>query len=269
MTGFELAGLLALGAAAGFLAGLFGIGGGMILVPFLTLILTAHGAPLEHVVHIAIATSLATILFTSISSLRAHHRHGAVLWPVARALAPGIVVGAAAGAQVAALLPTAPLAAAFAGFVGLSATQMLRNRKPKASRQLPGALGLAGAGGLIGVVSSLVGAGGAFVSVPFMVWCNVAIHRAVGTASALGFPIAAAGTAGYVVAGWRELGAPAWPYAGFVYLPALAAIVAMSVLTAPLGARLAHAIDAAPLKRGFALLLYLLAGYMLWKAIGA
>lgn len=268
MTGWEITGLLVLGSVTGFLAGLFGIGGGMIMVPFMTLLLAAHGEPPAHVVHMAIATSLATILFTSISSVRAHHQRGAVMWPVARLLAPGILVGSLLGAQIAAAMPMKLLAVLFACFVGFSATQMLLNRKPKPSRELPGPGAMFGVGSVIGLLSSLVGAGGAFVSVPFMVWCNVAMHRAVATSASLGFPIAAAGTVGYVIAGWRELGPPTWQFAGFIYLPALASISVMSVMTAPLGARVAHAIDVARLKRWFAGLLYLLAGYMLWKAFG-
>lgn len=268
MTGWEIAGLLVLGSVTGFLAGLFGIGGGMIMVPFMTLLLAAHGEPPAHVVHMAIATSLATILFTSISSVRAHHQRGAVMWPVARVLAPGILVGSLVGAQIAAAMPMKVLAVLFACFVGFSATQMLLNRKPKPSRELPGPAAMFGVGNVIGLLSSLVGAGGAFVSVPFMVWCNVAMQRAVATSAALGFPIAAAGTVGYVIAGWRELGTPTWQFAGFIYLPALVTISVMSVMTAPLGAKVAHSIDVARLKRGFAGLLYLLAGYMLWKAFG-
>lgn len=267
MTLLMLAALLALGAMTGFLAGLFGIGGGMVMVPFLTLLLTAAGVPLDHVVHMAIATSLATILFTSLSSVRAHHQRGAVMWPVVKVLAPGILIGSLLGAQVAAALPTALLALLFAGFVGFSATQMLLNRKPKPSRELPKAGGMFGVGNVIGLLSSLVGAGGGFISVPFMVWCNVTMHKAVATSAALGFPIAAAGTVGYVIAGWRELGPPTWQNAGFIYLPALAAITAMSVLTAPWGARVAHSLDVTRLKRLFAGMLYLLAGYMLWKGI--
>lgn len=266
MTLWVLAALLGLGAVTGFLAGLFGIGGGMVMVPFLTLLLTAAGFPIDHVVHMAIATSLATILFTSVSSVRAHHQHGAVMWPVVKLLAPGILIGSLVGAQIAAALPTAVLALLFAGFVGFSATQMLLNRKPKPSRDLPKAGGMFGVGNLIGLLSSLVGAGGGFISVPFMVWCNVTMHKAVATSAALGFPIAAAGTVGYIVAGWRELGAPTWQNLGFIYLPALAAISAMSVMTAPLGAKVAHSLEVGRLKRLFAAMLYLLAGYMLWKA---
>lgn len=262
------AALLVLGAATGFAAGLLGIGGGMLLVPFLTLLFSARQFPLEHIVHMAIATSLATILFTSLSSVRAHHQRGAVLWPVARVLAPGILLGSLIGAQLAGRLPTFWLALAFGVFVAFSATQMLADRKPAPHRELPNALGMFGAGNAIGFLSALVGAGGGFISVPFMVWCNVRIHNAVATSAALGFPIAAAGTVGYVVAGW---GAPGLPpgSVGFIYLPALIAVAIASVLTAPLGARVAHALDVKRLKRVFAVLLYLLAAYMLFKAVRA
>jgi uncharacterized membrane protein YfcA len=245
----------------------------MLLVPFLTMALTASGFSLEVVVHMAIATSLATILFTSISSVRAHHARGAVLWPVARTLAPGVLIGSLAGAQIAGLLPTFWIALFFAVFVGFSATQLLLDRKPSPHRELPGAGGMLGAGAGIGTVSSLVGAGGGFITVPFLVWCNVKMHAAVATSAAMGFPIAAAGTLGYVIAGMRE---PRLPHcsaatfpdcaAGYIYIPALLACAATSVLSAPLGARAAHALDVRRLKRVFAVLLYLLAGYMLWKA---
>jgi uncharacterized membrane protein YfcA len=260
--------LLALGAATGFAAGLLGIGGGMLLVPFLTLLFTWRGYPLEHVVHMAIATSLATILFTSLSSVRAHHKRGAVLWPVVWLLAPGILLGSLAGAQIAGRLPTFWLSVVFASFVGFSALQMLLDRKPKPSRQLPKGAGMFGAGGVIGLISSLVGAGGGFISVPFMIWSNVPIHNAVATSAALGFPIALAGTLGYVIAGRSEVGLPPGTV-GFVYLPALLAIAVASVLTAPLGARAAHALDTRPLKRVFAVLLFTLAAYMAYKGYRA
>ena len=262
--------LAGLGAMTGFAAGLLGIGGGMLLTPFLTLILSAQDFPPEHVVHVAIATSLATILFTSLSSVRAHHKHGAVLWKVAAAVAPGILIGSLIGAQIAGRLPTFWIASIFAGFVSFSALQMLRDRKPKPSRQLPGPAGMFGAGTLIGSISSFVGAGGGFISVPFMVWCNVKIHNAVATSAALGFPIAVAGTVGYIIAGWNTPGLPAFPQTlGFIYLPALVAVAATSVLTAPLGAKLAHSMDTKPLKRIFAWTLFVLASYMLYKAVRA
>lgn len=260
-----LAELLALGLLAGFLAGLLGIGGGMLLVPFLTLIVSARGVPPAMAVKMAIATSMATILFTSLSSLRAHHRHGAVRWPLVRGLAPGIVLGGLlSGAGVFALLKGQGLAVVFALFVGFSALQMLRDRKPSPQRQMPGWAGQWGAGGLIGLVSGLVGAGGAFMSVPFMVWCNVPLRHAVGTSAALGFPIALSATAGYVIGGWSL--PSALPGAvGYLYLPALFTIALASIFMAPLGARTAHRIDVQSLRRLFAVLLLALASTMLWR----
>ncbi|HEX6707994.1 MAG TPA: sulfite exporter TauE/SafE family protein [Albitalea sp.] len=258
--------LLLLGCFTGFLAGLLGIGGGMLMVPFMTLILSAHGVPAVLSVKMAIATSMATILFTSISSVRAHHRRGAVRWDLVRTLAPGIVAGGlVAGAGVFALLKGTTLALVFALFVGFSATQMLLNKKPHASRQIPGPGGRFAAGGVIGFVSGLVGAGGGFISVPFMTWCNVPMHNAVATSAALGFPIALANTVGYVVGGW-SLPAILPGSVGYLWVPALAVIASASVLFAPLGAKTAHAMNVAQLKRLFAAMLYLLASYMLYKA---
>jgi uncharacterized membrane protein YfcA len=260
--------LLVLGSATGFAAGLLGIGGGMLLVPFLTLLFTWQQYPPTLIVKMAIATSLATILFTSISSVRAHHKRGAVLWPVAYVLAPGILLGSLIGAQIAGRLPTFWLSMVFAVFVGFSALQMLLDRKPRPSRELPKGAAMFGVGSVIGVISSIVGAGGGFISVPFMVWSNVKIHNAVATSAALGFPIAAAGTIGYVIAGQGVSGLPKGTL-GFIYLPALVAIAAASMLTAPLGAKVAHSLDTKPLKRVFASLLFVLAGYMAYKGISA
>ena len=268
MTAQFIAELLALGCGTGFLAGLLGIGGGMLMVPFLTLILSHRGVDGGIAVKMAIATSMATILFTSLSSVRAHHKRGAVRWDIVRAMAPGIVAGGLlAGAGVFALIKGRWLALFFAGFVGFSATQMLRARKPQPGRQMPGAAGQVAAGAGVGFISGLVGAGGGFISVPFMTWCNVAIHNAVATSVALGFPIALANTVGYLVGGWSL--PPTLPGAvGYLYLPALAIIGAASVLCAPLGARAAHAMRVAQLRKVFALLLYALAAYMLFKALG-
>jgi uncharacterized protein len=259
--------LLLLGSVSGFLAGLLGIGGGMLMVPFLTLLLTHKHFPPDLVIKMAVATSLATICFTSIASVRAHQARGAVRWDVVKLLAPGIIVGGLIGAQIAKALPTTALAVLFAAFIGFSATQMLLNKKPAASRQLPKGAGMFGAGGVIGLLSSLVGAGGAFISVPFMTWCNLPIHNAVGTSAALGFPIAVAGTVGYVVAGWSLHDLPPGAL-GFLYLPALFVISVASMSTARWGAAAAHRMDMAQLRRMFAVLLYGLAAYMLFKAFG-
>ena len=261
--------LLALGLVAGFLAGLLGIGGGMLMVPILTFIFSQRGVEAGLAVKMAIATSMATIMFTSLSSVRAHHRRGAVRWDLVKGLAPGILVGGMlAGAGLFALLKGTWLALVFAAFVSFSAWQMLRNRRPAPSRQMPGSVGQLGAGAGIGLLSGLVGAGGGFVSVPLMVWCNVPVHLAVATSAALGFPIAITNTLGYVVGGWGLQ--PALPGAfGYLYLPALALIAAASVAMAPMGARAAHAMDVAQLKKAFATLLFALAAYMLYKGLSA
>lgn len=258
--------LLLLGTVTGFLAGLLGVGGGMMMVPFMTIILSGRGVETGMAVKMAIATSMATILFTSLSSVRAHAKLGAVRWDLLKGFAPGIVIGGlAAGAGIFALVKGRGLALFFALFIGYSALQMLLDKKPKPGRQMPGPLGTAAVGSGIGLLSGLVGAGGAFMSVPFMTWCNVPIRQAVGTSAALGFPIALANTAGVLVAG-RGL-APALPGAfGYLYLPALAIIAAASMTLAPVGARTAHRTDVKQLKRLFAVLLFGLAAYMGWRA---
>ena len=257
--------LLAMGAFGGFAAGLLGIGGGMVLVPFITMIFTARGFPEELVVHMAIATSLGTIMFTSLSSVRAHHKHGAVLWHVVKLLAPGIVLGAMIGPWIGKQMNSSVLAFFFGVFVTFSATQMLINKKPAAARDLPAAPGMFATGGLIGILSGLVGAGGGFISVPFMTWCNVRIHNAVATSAALGFPIALAGTLANIFYGWGEPGLPEYSL-GFIYVPALLIIVAASVTLAPLGARTAHRMPVRQLQKVFAVILYALAAYMFWKS---
>jgi uncharacterized membrane protein YfcA len=253
---------LAIGAAVGFLAGLLGIGGGMVLVPMLFFVFTAKGFAVEHLMHLSLATGLATILFTSLSSVRAHHRHGGVDWAVARAMAPGIMAGSLAAALAAGLIPSRPLAVFFTGFMFYAAAQMFVEVKPKAARQLPGRAGLFAAGAAIGAVSSVLAAGGAFMTIPFLAWCNVPLKRAIGTAAAVGFPIALAGSVGYVVQGLRTTGLPEGTL-GYVYVPALALIVAASMPMAPLGARLAHRLPVRRLRVVFSLMLLALALRML------
>ncbi|MDO9189158.1 MAG: sulfite exporter TauE/SafE family protein [Sulfurimicrobium sp.] len=250
------------GIVAGFLAGLLGVGGGLVIVPVLTFIFTAQHFPASHILHLALGTSLASILFTSVSSLRAHHAHGAVNWQLVRGVTPGILAGTFLGTVLAAQLSSNFLKGFFVMFVYYVATQMLLNIKPKPTRQLPGWGGLFGAGSIIGGVSSLVGIGGGTLSVPFMTWCNIKMHQAIGTSAAIGFPIALAGAVGYIVNGLGTAGLPEY-HLGFVYLPALAGLVLASVLTAPLGARLAHRLPVPQLKKIFAALLYVLGTRML------
>ena len=259
--------LMALGVVSGFLAGLLGIGGGMIMVPFITMILGAQGIEPGMAVKMAIATSMSTIMFTSLSSLRAHHRLNAVRWDLVAALAPGLVIGGLiSGAGIFAMVKGRGLAIFFAAFIGYSALQMFLDRKPSPSRQLPRWPGLTAVGCGIGALSGLVGAGGGFMSVPFMVWCNVQIQTAIGTSAALGFPIALANTAGYVIAG-RDMPAVVPGAFGYLYLPALLLISIISVLLAPIGARTAHRLDARRLKRVMGVCLFLLAAYMLNRGL--
>ena len=246
---------LGIGALVGFAAGLLGIGGGVVMVPLLVLAFTAQGLPPEHVLHVALGTAMAAMVFTSVPSMRAHHAHGAVDWHIARAMSPGILAGSFAAALVAGVIPTRPLALLFTAFVFYAATQMLLDLKPSSTRELPGTGGIFAAGAVIGAVSSLLAAGGAFLTIPFLAWCKVPLRRAIGTAAANGLPIAVAGTAGYMLHGMRVRGLPA-PSIGYVYLPALALVVVTSMLAAPLGARLAHRLPIKQLRTLFALLLY-------------
>ncbi len=263
-----LGGLLLLGAFTGFAAGLLGIGGGMLLVPFLTMMFTAQKFPIEHVVHMAVATSLTTILFTSVSSVRAHHAHGAVRWDLIKWLGIGGFVGTLLGAQVASMVRTPVLSLIFGVFVSYSALQMLRAKKKAADggSGLPANAGKFGVGTVIGAISSLVGAGGGFITVPYLSKHGVSMHQSVATSAAMGFPIAAGALAGYVIAGQRfaEMLPPL--SLGFIYGPAVLGTAITSVLFAPLGAKTAHGMDVSSLKKVFATLLFCLAGYMLWKA---
>lgn len=245
---------LATGAFAGVLAGLLGVGGGIIIVPLLTFVFTAQHLPAAYIQHMALGTSLASIMFTSVSSLRAHHGRRAVNWPVVKLISIGILTGTFFGSWVAAQLSTSFLRIFFVLFLYYVASQMLLNIRPQPTRQIPGKGGMFGVGNLIGGVSSLVGIGGGSLSVPFLVWCNVPMHHAVGTSAAIGFPIAVAGAAGYILNGLAVPTLPAGSF-GFVYLPALVGIAAASVCTAPLGARLAHSLPVGRLKKAFAVLL--------------
>jgi uncharacterized protein len=259
--------LALLGLFSGFMAGLLGIGGGMVMSPFLTMLLTQRGVSTDLAVKMAIATAMSTIVFTSLSSVRAHHQRGAVRWELVRRMAPGIVLGGAlASIGIFSLLQGSVLAVVFALLVCFSATQMLLNKKPKPSRQMPGAAGQTAAGTVIGFASGLVGAGGGFISVPLMVAHNVPMLQAVATSAALGFPIALSNTIGFMLSGSLVGHLPLYSL-GFVWLPALAVIATCSVLTAPMGAQMAHKLPVLQLKRAFALMLYLLAAYMLYKGL--
>jgi len=256
----------ATGAFVGFLAGLLGIGGGMTLVPVLAAMFTAQQLTPDHTVHLALGTGMASIMFTSSASVRMHHRLGGVDWSLVRRMGPGMVVGTLLATALSGWVPQRALALSFSVIVYAGATQILLGRKPSAARSLPGTPALVASGLLIGVVCGLVSAGGAFMTVPFMLFCGVSMTTAIGTGAALGVPVAVVGTLGYVFSGWHV---PQLPSAalGFVHVPALLGIVAGSVLTAPIGARAAHRMPVASLRRIFAALLYVLATKMLWTYV--
>ena len=255
--------LMLCGGISGFLAGLLGIGGGMILVPFMILVFGHLGFNPEVIVHMAIATGMATILFTTSSAIWAHHKHGSVDWKLVVALSPGMIFGGlVGGSELFEALKTSWLSLFFAIFIVYSSIQMLLNKKPKPGRELPGPIGLFGFGTFAGALASLVGAGGAFITVPFMLWCNVKPHNAMASSSGLGFPIAAAATLGYMYGSWGNPNLPAGSL-GFVYLPAVACIVAVSIFTAPIGAKMARKLNVGQLKRVFGVMLLFLAAFML------
>lgn len=259
--------LAALGLATGFSAGLLGIGGGMILVPLLTLVFSVQQFADAHIVHMAIATSLAIIFFTSMSSAYAHYRRRTIRWRIAWLLTPGVIVGSWVGPMIAAGLDTRYLAGFFGVFVAFSAYKMLlavyTTRRDGA---IPGVWGIAAAGLGIGTLSGLVGSGGGFITVPFLGWRGVPMHNAVATSTIMGFPIALFGTLSNI---WQGADAPGLPPGslGFIYLPALVCVAAASVLAAPLGARLAYQLNVRQLRTVFSWLLFVLAAYMLWKAL--
>jgi uncharacterized protein len=245
---------VAIGAFIGFFAGMLGMGGGGIQVPLTTMAFAAQGFPREHMLHVALGTAMATVIFTSISSLRAHHRHRAVNWSVLRRMIPGIIVGTGLGTLLARHIPTFPLAVIFVVFVLYMASSMLFNWKAKPTRCLPGPTGLFIAGTVIGLCSALAAMGGATLTIPFLVFCNVPFHMAIGTASAVGFPIAVVGSMGYLVNGWDTAGLPAHSL-GYIYVPALLGFTVGSIVLAPVGARLAHRTSERSLKRIFAVVI--------------
>jgi len=253
---------LALGAFVGFFAGLLGIGGGAAMVPVLAFIFTAKQFSPEHVVHLALGTAMATMLFTSVSSVRAHHQHQAVNWAIVRRMAVGIVMGTFGGALLASVLNLRLLTIVFTGLIYYLSWQMLIGRKPRAGGMQPTIAGMNATAAAIGMISSLTATGGAALVVAYLVKHGTRMQEAIGSAAAIGWPLAAAGTAGYLLTGFGEPGLPEYSL-GYVYLPALAGMVVASIGLAPVGARLAHRTPGAKLKKIFAVVLFLLATEML------
>jgi len=248
---------LLVGVVAGLLGGLLGVGGGLIIVPALFEVFVFLNFDQSVQMHMAIATSLATIIFISAASAWTHHRHGAVLWQSWWRLTPAILIGGAAGAAIAEYMPTALLKNVFAIFEIIVAIQMAFSVRPDAGRDLPGRAGMSVGGFLIGAISAIIGIGGGTMTVPFLTWCRVSIHNAVATSAACGLPIAVSGTITYMILGY---GMPSLPQdsSGYIYWPALLSIAVSSLVFAPLGAVLAHRLPVALLKKIFALILFLI-----------
>lgn len=257
---------LGCGAVVGVLAGLLGVGGGTVIVPILLAVFPWRGMPAEYTQQLALGTSLASIMFTSISSALSHNKRGAVNWKIFGEITPGILLGTFCGGLIATKLPTMFLKIFFICFLFAISAQMISSYRPPATRHMPGFFGTSSVGAIIGMASSFVGIGGGSLSVPFMSWCNVPIHTAVGTSAAIGFPIAIAGSLGYIVGGWNAPGLPS-DCLGFINLWALLGIACASCITAPLGVRLSHSLPTGKLKRFFAIFLIFIACKMLYDLI--
>lgn len=258
---------LLLGSVGGLLSGLFGIGGGIIIVPFLIWLFSAQGFAPESIMLMAVATSLATIIVTSAASLQSHHLLGAVDWPVVKQLMPSVLVGSLLGSVVADSLPTDLFKTLFAFFPLWVAFQMVKPYSPALDPdQPPGELNLARAGGIIGTLCVLLGAGIGVITVPFLVKRRFPLHQAVAISSACGLPIAIVGSLGYIVLGWGNVGLPEWSL-GYLYVPAFLCIVTSSRVFAPVGAQLAHKLPTEKLKRIFALFLFAAGIRLLWQAV--
>jgi len=257
---------VAIGVVSGFLGGLLGIGGGVVIVPALIILFDSLllFAP-EIATPVAVATSLACIIFTSISAAYTQMRARMVDWRVVRRWAGFLVLGSFAASFIAVALNVATFRTLIGCFLLFVSFVMLTSWKPSAHRSFPGPLLSAGFGIVGGVVSGIAGIGGGNVVVPTLIYFNIPVHRAAATSSTLGVPIAMAGTLGYIFTGWSEdLGAG---MLGYVYLPSFFAIVLATVVTAPLGVWVAHRVAPMPLRRGFGTLLVLVSLRMLYSAL--
>lgn len=249
--------LLGMGAIAGTMAGLLGIGGGIIIVPVLALVFAAQGVSADVLMHVSIGTSLATIVITSLSSIREHQKHQAIDWRVFKRITPGILFGGLCGAALAKAIGGENLRIIFGIFMLIVAAQFLFGNTAKPHRQLPHTLGMLITGTGIGTMATLMGVGGGSMSVPFLTWCNMAIRNAIATSAAIGLPIAVAGVTGFIITGWGVEHRPVMSL-GFVNIPAFFSIVIASTLFAPVGARLTHRISSKRLKQFFGYFLLIL-----------
>ena len=258
--------LFAVGAAAGFMAGLLGVGGGTLIVPIVLWLLAKQQPDTAHSQHLAVGTSFAVMVFTTFSGALAQHRRGAIDWRILRRMSPAMVAGGILGSLAARYIPAWHLKLVFIVFLYVMSLQMMLRLKPKPNREMPGRAATGAVGTAIGVLSSWVGIGGGSLSVPFMLYCNVPVLRATATSTGLAWPMALSGAIGYLLSGWGLADLPAGSV-GFLYLPAVVALAACTVLFAPLGVRAAHRLPADVLKAALGLLMFVIASQMLFKLV--
>ena len=259
--------LLLIGAAAGLLAGLLGVGGGLILVPAMVSVFECYHIGGVYLQHLAVGTSLLVMVFTSMSSIVAHHRNHAVDWYVMRRMAPALMIGALVGSQVAKEVSSSALKWFFIVYAYCVALQLLCNFKLAIRQSLPKTAGLWGISSGIGFISSLVGIGGGSMNVPFLSGCNIPLPRAIATSAALGWPISVAGAVGYWVMGWSAPGLPSGAL-GFVYLPAAFVLLLATMVVTPVGAKLTHTLPVPLLRKIFAILMIVAASMMVLNVYG-
>ncbi len=256
----------ALGTFAGFLAGMFGVGGGLAVVPILYMIFAAQHFPTEHLMHMSLGTSMACIVFTSIASARAHQRLGNIKWSIVRSMVPGLLIGTLAGSFTASQIPTRPLAFTFTVVVLYASIQMMLDFKPAPTRTMPNKAAQFGVSLAIGGVAAITAASGGFLAIPYMVWHNVPMKHAIGTSAAIGLPVAISGAIGYLTSGIDATGVPPLSL-GYVSLPGLIGVVSCTMLFAPIGARLASRMPMGRMKRVYGAYLLIIAGKMLHSAL--
>lgn len=243
-----------LGTFVGFAAGLFGIGGGGIMVPVLTTFFLKHNISNEQVMHLALGTSMMSIVATSFSSFRAHHAKKGVRWDIFYKMVFGVVLGTFLSTFIASSLSSFYLAIFFTVLMIFVAIRMALNIQPKHDTKEPSNFNLFWAGTIIGAISAMMSVGGGAYTVPYLTSHNIDIKKAIGTSAAIGFPIALSGTLGYMVNGWSETSISSLQI-GYIYLPAVIIVSICSAFTAPYGVRAAHTLQSVTLKRLFALLL--------------
>lgn len=258
--------LLSIGCFVGFIAGMFGLGGGGMLVPILTSIFISMQMPINSVVHIALGTSMCTIIITTYSSFRSQHKKGAVRWDLFRLIAPGVLIGTFLGTFLASKLDSLPLAIIFSIFMFLLSIQMFFSKPTASTTKLFSSKIQFLTGCFIGGVSSLMSIGGGGLTVPYLSWQNIDIKKAIGTSSSIGFPLAISGTLGYIINGWNETSLESF-YLGYVYLPAVFCVAITSYFFAPLGVKMVHKIPSQNAKKLFAILPFFLSIKMIYDLL--